>query len=442
VTSSRRLLALFLGPVLFFGLAGPASAAPPGERSAGHAASGHAAPGRSWTGTWATAPTGPPGAPLPVETFDDVTLRQIVHTSTGGHSVRVRLSNEFGTRPLVIGEARLARSAGGGDIESSSDRALTFGGSRSVRIPPGAPVLSDPVRLATRPGTDLAVSLFLPRPTVGETMHSSAFQRNYVAPRNVTRSARLVNPRVLTSWYFLTGVSVSDGAGSIVAFGDSITDGASTTTDANHRWPDFLAGRLRAAGSPLGVLNAGIGGNRLLHAGKTRPGDFEGIGPLFGPSALARFDRDVLAQHGARYVVVLLGINDIGQPTSIAPPEEAVTVRQMIAGYRQLIARAHAHGLAAVGATMTPFGETTIAGYYTEANEAKRAAVNRWIRTSGEWDAVIDFDRAVRDPDRPLRMLPAFDSGDHLHPNDAGMRAMADAIPLQVFRGAGRRHAA
>ena len=182
------------------------------------------------------------------------------------------------------------------------------------------------------------------------------------------------------------------------------------------------------------MLNKGIGGNRLLHDGNTLPGTpFAGIGPLFGDSALDRFDRDVLAQPGARDVIVLLGINDIGQPTSIAPPSEAVTVDELIVGYRQLIARAHERGLRIFGATMTPFQDTTIPGYYTEANEAKRLAVNRWIRTSGEYDGVIDFDRAVRDPAQPLRMLPQYDSGDHLHPNDAGMRAMADAIPLRLF---------
>ncbi|HEV7827102.1 MAG TPA: SGNH/GDSL hydrolase family protein [Mycobacteriales bacterium] len=424
VTWSRRLLTLLLAPVLLLGLPSPSPAEP------------H----RAWTATWGTAPTGPGTPPVPAESFEDETLRQIVHTSVGGASVRVRLSNEFGTAPLVIGAARVARSTGGSGI--AGDRRLTFGGRSSVRVPPGARRDSDPVALPVEPGTDLAVSLYLPRPTRGETLHGSAFQRNYVVPRNATRDPRLVDPRVLTSWFFLTGVSVTGPAGTIVAFGDSITDGAITTVDANHRWPDLLADRLRAEGIRSGVVNAGIGGNRLLHDGRTVPGEFEGIGPLFGPSALARFDRDVLARPGARYVVVLLGINDIGQPTSLAPPEEAVTVRELIAGYRRLIARAHAVGLVAVGATLTPFEGTTIAGYHSAENEAKRSAVNRWIRAGGEWDAVLDFDRAVRDPAHRVRMLPAYDSGDHLHPNDAGMRAMADAIPLRLFRGAGTLRAA
>jgi lysophospholipase L1-like esterase len=425
---SRRLLAVLLAPLLLLGLPSAANA----DR------------GPRWTGTWSTAPTGAGTPPVPAVTFADQTLRQIVHTSIGGRSVRVRLSNEFGSRPLVIGAAHVARRASGPDIAPGTDRRLTFGGRSAVTVPAGAPVLSDPVDLAVPAGSDLAVSLYLPQRTPASTVHGSAFQSSYVAGGNVTASRRLAEPTLFTSWYFLTGVSVAGTPGSraVVAFGDSITDGAYTTVDANRRWPDVLARRLRAAGEHLGVLNEGIGGNRLLHDGNTLPdGPAAGIGPLFGPSALARFDRDVLAQPGARYVIVMLGINDIGHPTSISPPSEAVTVGQLVAGYRQLIARAHARGLAAYGATLTPFADTTIAGYYSEANEAKRQAVNRWIRTSGEWDAVIDFDRAVRDPDRPLRMLPRYDSGDHLHPNDAGMAAMARAIPLRLFAERGVRAA-
>jgi lysophospholipase L1-like esterase len=222
----------------------------------------------------------------------------------------------------------------------------------------------------------------------------------------------------------------------VIALGDSITDGAVTTLDTNRRWPDRLTRRLQgqAALRHLGVVNKSIGGNRLLHDGNTLPGtDFSGLGPLFGASALSRFDRDVLAQPGARYVIVLLGINDIGLPGVLSPPEETVTAEDVIAGHRQLIARARERGLRSYGATLTPFEGTAIPGYHDAAREAKRQAVNRWIRSSGEYDAVIDFDRAVRDPARPLRLLPRYDSGDHLHPNDAGMQALADAIPLQLF---------
>lgn len=398
----------------------------------------------AWTGTWSTAVTGAATAPTPETVFEDQTLRQIVHTSIAGRSLRVRLSNEYGTEPLVIGEARVARHAGDGRIVAGTDRRLTFGGRSSFTVPPGAPALSDPVALAVPALSGLAVSIHLPERTAAATVHGSAFQTSYLAAGNVTRAPALTGATPTTSWHFLAGVSVATAprAAAVVAFGDSITDGAITTVDADHRWPDFLARRLqdRPALRHLGVLNKGIGGNRLLHDGNTLPGTpFSGIGPLFGDSALSRFDRDVLAQPGARAVIVLLGINDIGQPTSLAPPSEAVTADEIIAGHRQLIARAHERGLRILGATMTPFQDTTIAGYYSEANEAKRAAVNRWIRTGGDYDGVIDFDRAVRDPAQPQRLLARYDSGDHLHPNDAGMQAMADAIPLDLLRVSGER---
>jgi lysophospholipase L1-like esterase len=430
-----------LGTMLIATLVATSALAGPAPAVSGPPGSG----GPSWVGTWATAVTGPALPPQPETVFENQTLRQIVHVSTAGGEIRVRLGNEYGTQPLVIGEARVARrpaGATGSEIVSGTDRALTFGGRKSIAIPAGAPALSDAVRLAVPALSDLVISIHLPRRTPASTVHGSAFQTNFVAPGNVTRAAGLPGAAEVTSWYFLSGVSVSAPAraGAVVAFGDSITDGAITTGNANHRWPDYLARRLRAdrrtgaPGASLGVLNKGIGGNRILHDGNTLEGTpFAGIGPLFGDSALSRFDRDVAAQPGARYVIVLLGINDIGQPGSTSPVSEAVTVDELIAGYRQLISRAHERGLKVYGATLTPFADTTIPGYYNLANEEKRQAVNHWIRTGGEWDAVIDFDRAVRDPARPLAMLPAYDSGDHLHPNDAGMKAMADAIPLRLF---------
>ena len=333
---------------------------------------------------------------------------------------------------------------------------------------------------------DLAVSLYLPGEVQATTIHGSAFQTNYVSlPGNFTGSATLPTGRTITAWPFLTEVDVSaPGAGAIVALGDSITDGAVTTVDANRRWPDLLALRLQttrdsatgAAGagtgtgtgtgistgtgagksastgasasagkggasqaapttaspalrvnSRLGVVNRGIGGDRLLRD----PGEQ----PLFGRAALVRFDRDVLATSGVRHLIVLIGINDIGHPgTGTIPVTEAVTAQDLIAGYRQLIARAHAKGIPVYGATLTPFEGTIFPGYYSPEKEAVRQAVNNWIRGSDEFDAVIDFDRAVRDPANPTRMLPAYDSGDHLHPNDLGMQAMANAIPLDLFR--------
>jgi lysophospholipase L1-like esterase len=394
---------------------------------------------RHWIGTWGTAVTEPgTGTSAPL-TFEDQTLRQIVHTSRRGSRLRVRLSNEFGSTPLVIDDARVALvdpDGTDGAIVPASDRRLTFSGRSSVAIPAHAPALSDPVSLDLPARSNLAISIHLPGPTTGTTVHGSAFQRNYVAAGNVTAATTITPTATTTSWYFLSGVRVlaPRSAGSVVTLGDSITDGAITTIGANQRWPDHLARRFGTASglAGLGVVNVGIGGNRILHdALGLRP-----FGPLFGQSALGRLDRDVLAQPGARFVTVLEGINDIGHPTSgDAPPSEAVSVEDLVAGHEQIIERAHELGLRVFGATLTPYEATTIPGYYTAAGEAKREALNEWIRTSGEYDGVIDFDAAVRDPEHPTRMLPAYDSGDHLHPNDAGMAAMARAVPLSLFGG-------
>jgi lysophospholipase L1-like esterase len=397
--------------------------------------------GRAWVGTWSTTPTAVPASDTTV--FEDQTLRQTVRTSIGGDRVRVRLSNEFGDRPLVIGEARVARRAGGGPssgIDPRTDRKLTFGGRSSVTVPAGAPVLSDPVPLRVPAGSDLVVSIHLPERTPGSTVHAFAFQHNHVASGNVTGRADITPTATVDRWYFLTGVSVSAGrsgrAAAVVAFGDSITDGSDTDVNANHRWPDFLARRLRAAHGPYpqGVLNQGISGNRLLHDPNPPAGsDAENFAAYFGQSALRRFDRDVAAQPGAEHVIVLLGVNDLGHPGTTAPASEKVTARDVIGAHRQIIARAHERGLKAYGGTILPFKGDTF-GFYSAGNEAARQAVNHWIRTSGEYDGVIDFDRALRDPADPRRLLPRYDSGDHLHPGDAGAKAMADAVPLRLLR--------
>ncbi len=388
----------------------------------------------AWVGTWGTAPAGPPLA-AQLQTFNDQTVRMIVHTSIGGTQVRVRVSNELGTTPLRIGAARVALRGEGANTQAGSDRALTFSGSASITIPAGAPALSDPVALDVPALSDLAISLYLPGQVQATTIHGSAFQTNYISlPGNFVDAAVLPTQRTITSWPFLTEVDVSSPGFAIVALGDSITDGAVTTLNANQRWPDLLSLRLRTTrGAPqagqraIGIVNRGIGGNRLLRDPGTQP--------LFGRSALARFDRDVLATAGVQHVVVLIGINDIGHPgTNSAPDEQLVTAEEMIIGYRQLIARAHAKGIAIYGATLTPFEGTIFPGYFTAEKEAIRQAVNAFIRNSDEFDGVIDFERAVRDPAHPTRMLPAFDSGDRLHPNDLGMQAMANAIPLELFR--------
>ena len=391
-----------------------------------------AQPAGQWVATWGTAPAGSPLAAA-TQTFNDQTVRMIVHTSVGGSKVRVRISNELGAVPLRIGAARVALRDSASAIAPGTDRVLTFSGSAAIAIPPGAPMLSDPVALDVPAGADLAVSIHLPGETQATTSHGSAFQTSYVsAAGDFTAAPDLPIDRKITFWPFLTQVDVlaRGPAEAIVAFGDSITDGAITTLDANRRWPDVLARRLRAAGhANVGIVNRGIGGNRLLRD--------PGVHPMFGRAALARFERDVLATTGVRHLVVLIGINDIGHPGSdSAPPAEAVAAGDLIAGYRQLIARARAHGIKVVGATLTPFEGTVFPRYYSEPKEQVRVVVNAWIRNGKEFDGVIDFDLALRDPDRHARVLPAYDSGDHLHPNDAGMQAMAEAIPLGLFGGA------
>jgi len=377
-----------------------------------------------WVGTWATSPQIQMPNTTPTQFPPQTTLREIVHTSIGGSFVRVRLSNEIGTEPLVIGSAHVALRSADGSIISASDRPLTFSGQSSITIPPGAPALSDAVRLDVPPLSDLAVSLHLPNATTGSTFHGVALQTSYIAPAGADYTGATTLPTASTttqSWFFLTAVNVAvpRRAAALVALGDSITDGVNSTPDTNHRWPNVLAERLQAAHGfkPLGVLDEGINGNRLLSEGS------------FAPNALKRFDRDALAQAGVEYLIVLLGINDIGHSALGDGP--TVTPADLIAGYRQLIARAHEQGILAYGATLTPMGGSR---YDLPAAQALRDAVNAWIRGSGEFDAVIDFDRVTRDPSQPMRLLPAYDSGDHLHPNDTGYRAMGEAIPLQLFR--------
>jgi lysophospholipase L1-like esterase len=382
-------------------------------------------PHADWVGTWASVPTATPAISTPV--VENETVRQIVHTSVGGSELRLRLTNEFGATPLRIGDVHVARRASGTTIDPRTDRQVTFAGSEAVTIPAGAPVLSDPVRLALPPRTDLVVSIYLPTRTPVTTLHNFAYQENVVAPGNVADDRAVTADRTTTAWYFLSSVSVRAQASAVVALGDSITNGFETEINQNHRWPDLFAARARGKG----VLNLGVAGNRLLHDPNPTPGA-ESYAALFGESALRRFDRDVLAQPGVDDVIVLLGVNDLGQPGTTAPTAETVTAEEIIGAHEQLVARAHAAGLRIHGGTILPFKGDTL-GFYTEENEAKRQKVNRWIRTSGAYDTVLDFDRVMRDPADPRRLDPAYDSGDHLHPNDAGMAAMANAIPMRNF---------
>jgi lysophospholipase L1-like esterase len=383
---------------------------------------GKAAPA-VWVGTWAASPfDGDPWHTVP--TLVDSTLREIVHTSLGGHAVRVRLTNEFGTGPLRVEAASIGLSAGTSSVDAATLHDLRFSGLPSIVIPAGAEVLSDPVSMATPAFANLAISVYLPLQQVSDvTVHTSAQQDNFIQTGNHVRDASLAAPVVVGSWYFLRGVEVepaSAHAAAVVAFGDSITDGALSTEDANHRWPDYLAVRLQnnPATANLAVLDEGIGGNcTLIHC--------------VAPSALARFDRDVLSQAGVKYVIILESINDIGRLHDPNRPDYKLTAENLEQGLAQLVVRAHEHGIRVFGATLTGYKG---AGYFTENGEQIREAVNHWILTSGVFDGAIDFDKATGDPVNPLMFAPQYDSGDHLHPKDAGYAAMADSIDLRLFR--------
>lgn len=385
-----------------------------------------------WIATWTASPQPLWDAnfALPANVPDrlqDRTVRQIARVSLGGRRVRVRLSNEYGERALVVGAAHLALAGTGASIAPGSDRTLTFGGSASVTLPPGAPALSDPVDLPLPALGSLAVSLYLPQSTTPSTFHWDGRQTAYLGRGDQSGRITLDVDATLTARPFLTAILVEApaDAGAIVAFGDSITDGAMATVDANRRWPDRLAERL--APRNLAVLNAGISGARVLR-------------DKMGVNALARFDRDVLDQPRVRAIVVLMGINDLAwNGTIFAPGDPPVPAEELIAGYRQLIARARTRGVRIVGATLTPFEgalqDAPMRGYFSAVKERERQRVNAWMRDSGEFDAVLDFDAVTRDRAHPARFLPAYDSGDHLHPGDAGYKAMADAIDPSILLG-------
>ncbi|MDI6100759.1 SGNH/GDSL hydrolase family protein [Actinoplanes sp. NEAU-A12] len=378
-------------------------------------------------GTWAAAPAAVPAKN--VVTLARQTVRQVVHTSVGGDLPRVTLTNEYGTEPVRIGAARIAVRAGAGtscDAVPGSDRPLTFGGATETVLAPGQILVSDPADLVVASGADLVISLYLPDRVVAATVSPRAKQSNLIVNGDATATPRPGHGRRLTRYLWISGVSVRTvrAAAAIVALGDSITCGTKTTDNANHRWPDLLAARLRAAGSPRGLLNVGLSGNRLLFGFEDPTGRAHASASI-GPAALRRFDRDVLGQPGVRHVVTLIGVNDLAN-------NPAVTPEQLIAGHRELIRRARLAGLRVAGGTLLPFGEAP-ARYNNAANRAKRQKINAWIRTSGEYDAVIDFDAAVRDPANPQRMRPRYDCGDGLHPNDAGTAALAAAVPLELF---------
>ena len=382
-----------------------------------------------WVATWGTSQQTPePQNALAPEDLTDATVRQIFHVSLGGSAVRVHLSNAFGTEMLRINSAHIARpiSPASPAIDPASDRALSFSGSPEAIIPPGAELVSDPVEYPVAPLSDLAITFYLQAPPPRETGHPGSRATSYYVHGDVVSSATLLEPKHVDHWYQVSEIDVeaAGGAATVVALGDSITDGHGATTNGNDRWTDELAKVLQGtpATRDIGVSNQGIGGNHLLTDG-------------LGPNALARLDRDVLAPAGVQWVIVFEGVNDLGglaRDGEVSPAEHAAMVQRVLAAYQQIVVRAHAHGLRVFGATITPYVGSA---YYHPGllSEADRQAVNQWIRTPGHFDAVIDFDRVVRDPQHPDQLLPAYDCGDHLHPSPAGYKAMGDAIPLSLF---------
>ena len=398
------------------------------------------ASGDNWVATWATAqqlllapvPGGSKDherSKLP-DSLQDETIRMIIHTSIGGTRLRVHLSNAFGATPVTLGAIHIAnRNGQGSQIVADSDRTITFNGKGSISIQPGVIVVSDPVDLDIRPEADLAVSLFLPKATGAPTNHLLGLHKAFISKGDTTSQAVMPEPvETTTAYLWLAGVDVSTaspGPFSVVALGDSITDGYATTMDANRAWPALLAKRLASVGPQPGiaVVNQGISGNQVLRDGA-------------GVSALARFDRDVLSQAGVKWMILLEGINDINLHTRVSPQvplptSDDLTSDDLIGAYVQLIERAHTHGIKVVGATITPEEGVWIA---SKRGEEVRQAVNKWIRTSGRFDAVVDFDAAIRDQNHPEKMRTEFDSGDHIHPNDEGNQAMANAFDPSLFR--------
>ncbi len=390
-----------------------------------------------WITSWAAAPMAsvPPPliGPLPFA-LNNQTIRQVLHLSAGGRRLRIRLSNEFGSKPLTIGAATIARANADGSVDRSSVRKLTFAGQPSAVIPASAPLLSDPVDLPVKALSDVSLSLYFPQDTGLCTCHQLAVQDGFVSGPGDFSASEFTAARTVQSRAFVSGVEVEVAHGkTIVVLGDSISDGVGSTPNSNRRWPDVFARRLNKGSVAWGVANQGISGNRILEDGA-------------GQNALARLDRDVLALPGVAYLIVFEGVNDLGigfgkfsfppgpdnaPPPVIDPPFQTPTAAAMIAGYRQIIARAHARGIQVFGATIAPYEG---AMYWSAEGESQRKAINDWIRHGGEFDAVLDFDAAFRDPAKPTRMAAGKQMGDYLHGNDAGYAAVGNSIDLKLFR--------
>jgi lysophospholipase L1-like esterase len=382
-------------------------------------------PAPHWVTVWSTAQM-TPGADSALSPTDatGATLRQTIHITKGGKTLRLRLSNAMGTEPLRLRNIHIAPAAatGASAIDPANNPSVTFGGQGDIVIPAGADYISDPIELAVADQSSLAISFHMPETPKQQTGHPGSRTTSWLVSGDHAADADLPNAQKFDHWFNIAAVDVDGGSASaaVVAFGDSITDGYGIKPNSDARWPDFLAARLKD--TSVAVLNAGIGGNRLLLDG-------------LGPNGQARFDRDVLSQSGVKYVIVLEGVNDLGMLTRDAPvtaEDHAALVAQIKTAYLQMIAKAHSHGLKIYGGTITPFMGMDY--YHPDAlNEADRQAVNTWIRTSGAFDAVIDFDAALRDPAQPDRLSPAYDSGDHLHPSSAGYKAMAEMVDLKLF---------
>jgi len=382
-----------------------------------------------WVASWGAAQQIPePQNALPAADLTDATVRQVFHLSVGGPALRVHVSNAFGTAALHFTSVHVARplSPSAAAIDPASDRTLRFAGSVEVTVPPGAEFVSDPVDYAVAPLSDVAVTFHLDTPPSTETGHPGSRATSYYAPGDAVSAPALADAKRVDHWYQVSEIDVlgAPGAASVVALGNSITDGHGATTNGNDRWTDVLARRLQASPKTrsIGVSNQGIGGNHLLTDG-------------LGPNVLARLDRDVLAPEAVKWVIVFEGVNDLGglaMNGEVTPEAHAARVQSVIAAYQQIILRAHAHGLRVYGVTVTPYAGSD---YYHPGplSEADRQAVNQWIRATGHFDAVIDFDAVVRDPAHTDRLLPAYDCGDHLHPSPAGYKAMGEAIPLALF---------
>jgi lysophospholipase L1-like esterase len=390
-----------------------------------------------WIATWTASPEPANADPNePLLNLQNQTLRERVRISAPGAQIRLRLSNEYGSSPLLVGAVTVGEAKDAASVQSGSIRAVTFAGKNSITIPAGAPALSDPVPLTVPYGSEITVSIYLPQRVATPTWHAFSLKQAIVSrPGDHTHDEKISDGTEAPNLAFVSAVLVPAHASQrvIVAFGDSLIEGDGSTPEADRNWPNDLIRRLGKTtdSGRFAVVNQGIAGNRLLESGSI---------PSFGAAALARFDRDALSTPGITHIILLEGMNDIAFPgaklgdLSLADPANVRTADDLIGAYRQLIARAHARGIKIVASTLTPCEGVIIPGYFSQAKNATREAVNRWIRTSHEFDAVIDFDAVVRDPDHPARIAPRFVSEDHLHPNDAGYQAMADAIDLALFQ--------